>query len=172
MVRKSLYGLSGAYFSPSGSYRYLLWRRWHMDALTTRWINFIMLNPSTATEVDTDPTINRCITRAMRLGYGGLYVTNLFAWRSTDPSILATLADPVGPYNDAIILETARIAKAVVCAWGNHGGLNGRSQKVKGLLKDLDLTALRISKTGEPAHPLYLPYSLIPVPFGGVLHGA
>ena len=55
-----------------------------------------MLNPSTADETSNDPTVGRCQRRAVQMGYGGLYVGNIFAWRSTDPKGLLDTDDPVG----------------------------------------------------------------------------
>lgn len=46
---------------------------------------FIMLTPSTADADTDDPTIRRCIGFAKSSGFGGLYVGNLFAYRSTQP---------------------------------------------------------------------------------------
>jgi hypothetical protein len=58
---------------------------------------FIMLNPSTATEVQNDPTVERCERRARALGFGAFRVLNIFAWRATDPRDMRAAADPVGP---------------------------------------------------------------------------
>ena len=46
---------------------------------------FVMLNPSTATQTHSDPTIRRCEGFAKRWGYRTLEVVNLFAWRATVP---------------------------------------------------------------------------------------
>ncbi|MBV8312930.1 MAG: DUF1643 domain-containing protein [Planctomycetaceae bacterium] len=59
-------------------------------------------------EATNDPTIERCERRARRWGFGGLIVTNLFALCATDPAGLRRVADPIGPENDATILETAQ----------------------------------------------------------------
>jgi hypothetical protein len=40
---------------------------------------------------------------------------NLFAYRATDPRVLRTVADPVGPDNDRHLLEVCRRAALVVC---------------------------------------------------------
>lgn len=110
--RTSLANWQGAWFSDDLQYRFLLWRRWNPDALTTSWCNFIMLNPSTADELTNDPTVERCQKRAMQWGYGGLYVTNLFGLRATDPKELTQRAEPIGrPDNDTMILETAKLSK-------------------------------------------------------------
>ncbi len=128
--------------------------------------NFLMLNPSTADESDNDPTVERCERRARSWGFDGLIVTNIFAWRSTDPSVLPGLPDPVGPENDRVILQTARMSDQVICAWGKDGAIRGRSAAVRSLLRDVQLYALRVSeKTGECFHPLYLPYSAAPFPW-------
>lgn len=48
---------------------------------------FIGLNPSTADETQDDPTVRRCIRYAQSWGYGALYMTNIFAFRATDPRV-------------------------------------------------------------------------------------
>ncbi|MHB1702544.1 MAG: DUF1643 domain-containing protein, partial [Acidobacteriaceae bacterium] len=127
---------TGATFSPCGKYRYTLWRTW--DASKSSCL-FLMLNPSTADEVDNDPTVERCQRRALAMGYGGLVVCNIFAYRSTDPDALYSLDDPVGPGNDAAILEQASRAALVVCGWGKHGALHGRGEAVLAMLRSADI---------------------------------
>ena len=73
---------STAIYSDCRSYRYSLTRVWEAEG---RKVNFVMLNPSTATEVQNDPTVERCEQRARALGFGAFCVTNIFAWRDTDP---------------------------------------------------------------------------------------
>ena len=124
-----------------------------------------MLNPSTADEVQLDPTCARARDYAERWGYGALIVTNIFAFRNTNPNQLKTAKDPVGPGNDAAIVRAAKESALVVCAWGNHGAFLGRSSRVGALLKKskIELHSLRVNANGEPAHPLYLPGSLKPI---------
>lgn len=150
---------AGAVFSGCRRWRYLLWRRWDEAKPVA---NFLMLNPSTADEVKLDPTCSRARDYAERWGYGALIVTNVFAFRSTNPNKLRTVEDPVGPGNDAAIARAAKEASLVVCAWGNHGAFQERSSRVRELLKGVNLHALRVNANGEPAHPLYLPASLRP----------
>jgi len=163
-MRCSLGKMYGALFSDCERYRYLLWRRWGADSLTAKWCNFIMLNPSTADEMRNDPTVARCEKRARDWGFDGLYVTNIFAWRSTNPYDLRRVDDPIGPENNTCIIETAALSKLVVCAWGNHGKLGNRSDAIRLLLAAIPTHALKMSEnTGEPYHPLYLSYSLKPI---------
>lgn len=152
---------AGARFSPDRRWRTLLWRCWDERRPV---VNFIMLNPSTADEVRLDPSCSRARDYAARWGYGALLVTNVFAWRSTDPAVLASIEDPVGRGNDAAIVRAARRAQFVVCAWGNHGALFGRSAQVRARLREagIALHVLRLTGRGEPAHPLYLPGTLRP----------
>lgn len=122
-----------------------------------------MLNPSTADETVNDPTIERCERRAAMSGFGGIIVVNLFALRSTDPRELRRHSDPVGPDNDVALTEFGEAAGLIVCAWGNHGALHGRSRHVRELLAARSpLFALRVGKTGEPGHPLYIGYDVQP----------
>jgi len=123
-----------------------------------------MLNPSTADEFQLDPSCTRARNYAERWGYGAVVVTNVFAWRATDPYDMKAAKDPVGRGNDAAIVRAAREAGIVVCAWGNHGAHLGRSLAVVEMLKRkrIVLHALRVNGSGEPAHPLYLPGRLAP----------
>ena len=85
---------STAVYSDCEKYRYSLTRVWDDNGAR---VTFVMLNPSTATEVQNDPTVERCERRARALGYGGFCVTNIFAWRDTDPRKMRAAAEPVGP---------------------------------------------------------------------------
>lgn len=150
---------SGATFSDCRQYRYDLWRCWGDPASTA---TFIMLNPSTADETVNDATVERCERRARQWGFGRLLVVNLFAFRATDPQAMKAAADPIGPDNDDAIRLAVLRSSLTVCAWGNHGAHLGRSQAVRRLLAKVELYVLKIGKTGEPCHPLYLPYELNP----------
>ena len=148
-----------AALSPCRNYRYALWRKWDAakpDAM------IIGLNPSTADETDDDPTVTRCIAYARSWGYGGLCIGNLFAFRATEPADLLLVVDPIGPENNEWLIKLARHAGVVVAAWGNHGSHSGRSEQIIQLIPALHY--LKINKTGEPAHPLYLKADLRPKP--------
>ena len=124
---------------------------------------FIGLNPSKADRFQTDPTVSRCISYAKQWGYGALHMTNLFAWRDTDPAAMKRQAKPVGSKNDATLQRLAAEAGLVVAAWGRHGAHLGRDAVVKSMLPNLH--ALAVNQDGSPAHPLYLNGGLIPLPF-------
>ncbi|MFA9261744.1 MAG: DUF1643 domain-containing protein [Undibacterium sp.] len=145
-----------AAISDSGKYRYLLLRR-RSDDLPL--MNFIMLNPSTADGHKDDPTIRRCMSFARREGYGGIAVTNLFAYRAADPKELMKAADAIGPENNAYILRQLNFGGITSCAaWGVGGCLLYRNKTVARMIKDAgaNLSCLGVTKGGYPKHPLYL----------------
>lgn len=153
---------SVAVYSPCEAYRYLLTRVWNPDG---RKALFVMLNPSTATEFQNDPTVERCERRARALGFGAFRVTNIFAFRATDPRVMRAVADPIGPGNDAAIVDSATgWADSILCAWGTHGAHLGRGAAVEGLLRATgrELLTLGLSKDGHPKHPLYIGYDRQP----------
>ena len=145
-------------FSPCRTYRYALWREWIGGE---GYAMFVGLNPSTADETQDDPTIRRCIAFAKAWGYAGLCMTNLFAFRATQPEDMKAANDPVGPENDAHLKALAEGAGVIVAAWGVHGTYGGRHNAVRAMLPELHCLAL--TKDGHPGHPLYLPASLRPV---------
>lgn len=148
-----------AVISECGKYRYELRRIWDS---TKPWVLFICLNPSTADHENEDNTSRVCINYAKRWGYGGLVIANLFAYRSTDKSVIYKVSDPVGPENDGYLKRLSGEAGETVCAWTDDGAFMGRDSDV---LKILDspkcLTKL---KSGRPGHPLYKNKDLKPVP--------
>lgn len=149
-------GAATATFDPTRTYRYRLTRTWDPQAPR---VNFLMLNPSTADAFVLDPTVRRCVGFARSWGFGSLEVTNIFAFRATDPAVLVAQAEPVGAGNDRAICEAARTADQVVVAWGARGSHLGRGDVVALMLAGLDVRpkALRVTRDGHPAHPLYVP---------------
>lgn len=127
---------------------------------------FLLLNPSTATETEDDPTIRRCIDFARRWGFAELAIINVYAWRSTDPDVLPSIADPVGPGNDAAIAGVVARAGRIVCGWGKHAQPE-RVRRIEELLAPARdrVFALAVNKDGSPSHPLYLPGGLTPQPY-------
>ncbi|HEV2430690.1 MAG TPA: DUF1643 domain-containing protein [Burkholderiales bacterium] len=152
---------AGAVFSRCRRWRYLLWRCWDESKPVA---NFLMLNPSTADERKLDPSCTRARNYAERWGFGAVVITNIFGWRATDPEEMKSVKDPVGRSNDAAIVEAAREANLLVCAWGNHGAHLNRSEAVLELLRTarIRMHVLRVNGAGYPAHPLYLPATLKP----------
>ncbi len=153
---------SVASYSDCERYRYALTRTW--DPKGKR-VLFVMLNPSQATEVHNDPTVERCERRARALAFGAFQVTNIFAWRDTDPCQMRKAANPVGPENDAVILEGTDWADQIIAAWGIHGAYLDRGPQVAALLRGTGkpLYSLGLSKHGHPKHPLYIRYSQQPI---------
>lgn len=146
-----------------GPYRYLLGRRW--DASKGICL-FVGVNPSTANEKKDDKTSTKLIGYGKRWGFGAIEIVNLFAWRSKDPSVLPQLGDPVGPLCDQRIVEAAARASRIVVAWGNNGALRGRPAQVLELLSGRELLCFRITKQGQPEHPLYQKNNAVLVQLG------
>ena len=149
---------SDAVFSPFRKHRYSLWRTW--DRKLPK-VLFIGLNPSTADEIQDDPTIRRCIRYARDWGYGGYIMGNIFAYRSTDPAKLRIVKDPIGKKNNYWLKKLYNEAEITIAAWGNHGNYLNRGEDVANLFKKL--YCLKKTKLGQPSHPLYLPAKLKPI---------
>lgn len=167
-----LFEESGIIASTNNEYRYALWRLWDKDQLVhslspSTLIAFVMLNPSTADEVEPDPTINKCVGFCRRWGFKGLVVVNLFALRSTDPSLLNSAHDPVGPHNAHFVRKVldSRWVSKVVIAWGNEGALDARDESFMVVNAERDLYCLEppgkeaLTKLGAPRHPVRLGYN-------------
>lgn len=166
---------ASARYSDDEQYRYRLMKTWYTASdpggwHRPRWLNYIMLNPSTATEEVLDPTLRRCEGFARQFGYDGMIICNLFALRATDPKVMLAHPEPVGAYNDVELMDMAIMAglfeEDVIVAWGTHGGHLDRGQQVLELLYRNGITPLYFGKTkgGHPKHPLYLKGDTVPAP--------
>lgn len=157
--------VSEAVYSPCERYRYSLTRAWDADKGR---LLFLMLNPSKATELANDPTIERCERRARQLGYGAFRVANLFGLRETDPFRLKRARDPEGRDNAAQLVLAADWADDILCAWGVHGAHMSQGSKTEKLLRKSGkpLLALGLTRQGHPRHPLYVSYGVLPVAWG------
>lgn len=152
-------------FSPCRKYRCRLRQIWEP---TLPSLCFLMLNPSTADETRNDPTVERCERRARATAEcGGVEIINIFSYRATMPEDMKAQADPTGPDNDAHILEAARNAHMVICAWGRHGQHLDRGRNVLEMLhrECIKTYCLKINSDGYPAHPLYIGYNVKPTPY-------
>ena len=122
-------------------------------------VNFILLNPSTADRVQSDPTVHSCEWLASQWGFANLIVTNLFSMVATDPTQLREAADPVGPLTNQFLMAAAREADSRVAAWGGTGKhachLKDRSLWLRmALHRDgLELKCLRLNPDSTPLHP-------------------
>ena len=151
----------GAIFSICRKYRFSLYRVWNQNRPP---LNAIGLNPSTATETTDDPTVRRLMGFARDWGYGGLVLSNIFSYRSTKPSVLKTVEDPV---HNELNFRPYRFfvgTGPVLLAWGAGGGYLSRGKAVINMMHDdsyarqfYDPFCLGITKFGHPKHALYLP---------------
>lgn len=172
-----------AAFSSCGRFRYVLGREWD-EALPT--LIVCALNPSTADERASDPTLAKMTGYAKRDSYGSLMLVNAFGLRATDPrelvralppprdrDVAPTLDGIIGPENDAAIGRVLEhvATTTVVVAWGK-----GPSAKLRARLDAMPaiLCAARGSERlhcwgtnadGSPRHPLYLPAEMPLIPW-------
>jgi len=158
---------SSAVLSDCEKYRYQLTRSWS-DKPNKSFLNIIGLNPSTADASNDDPTITRCINFAKDWGYDGLIMTNLFAIRSKDPEYITECisngVDPYGLKNNEWVYESINKSDLVLAAWGNGGSINNRGPEMLEFIKGFSsVYHLKLTKAGNPSHPLYLKKTLKPI---------
>lgn len=142
---------SDALFSDCRRYRYSLFRMWGDIAYPC--CMFIGLNPSTADEVNDDPTVRRCIRFAQNWGCNSMYMMNAYAFRATDPTVMKRHGYPVGPETDEHLTRIASLCSTHVACWGVHIEPH-RQFELKRLLPQLKCFGLTAG--GCPKHPLYL----------------
>lgn len=150
-----------AVFSSDRKYRYALTRSWDPKLGTAV---FIGLNPSTADESTLDPTLRRCVRFAMDWGYGKFIMTNIFAFRATNPQDMRTQQNPIGVMNDFYIMKNVRRADLVIACWGAHGRHLNRGALVRSMIEEEGIAICHLGLTmgGHPVHPLYLPRDRTP----------
>lgn len=155
-MRDKSWFTASAEISPCGKFRYVLRRTWGIEPPLV----FCMLNPSTANALEDDQTISKICRYGKRMGYGGIVVVNLFAYRTKSPEVLAKNGWQIGPDNDKHIINEC-LGQAVCVAWGANvrkaGPGRDRATEVMQLLHNIsDVYALEQTADFIPKHPLYL----------------
>lgn len=132
-------------------------------------------NPSIAGKGKNDPTASRGIGFAVAHGATDLIFVNAITLISTKMNEVPAgtpAADLNCPWSDWALQEAARLATEndgwLVAAWGAPKGkaaiarhIAARYEQIKAL--GLPWSVLRLTASGYPEHPLYLPSTLTPV---------
>ena len=85
------------------------------------------------------------------LGYGGFYMTNLFAIISSKPAVLLTCENPLGD-NDNKLQEVAAICQDVIVCWGMF---KEARERIKDVLPHFpNALCFGLNANGTPFHPL------------------
>jgi hypothetical protein len=119
------------------------------------------LNPSTADETLDDPTIRRCI---------GFAPVRLARDEAGGAGALGAVGEDWGSAilnrNDLAIRAAAADASRIIAAWGaNRGPVPFRASRVLDLLSRHRVEALKLTKDGDPGHPLYVHGDTEPMPY-------
>lgn len=147
-----LFNDTGAEFSRDGKYRYSLWRIWDRSLPLVMCIG---LNPSTANAEKNDPTIINLIKMLTILGFGGFYMTNLFALISSKPEALLTCDDPIGD-NDKKLQEIKLMCEEIIVCWGSFKQAEERIKQVLPMFPNAKCFGW--NKNNTPFHPLAMMY--------------
>ncbi len=128
-----------AIYSEDKKYRYLLERIWS-TAENPPMLMCVMSHPSTATLISNndDYTVEICerFARVPQKSFGGIYITNVFAFVRANPNYHEQVDDPIGTENDRIIREYARKAgTTIICAWGNNC-CDNRTNHIETILRE------------------------------------
>lgn len=136
-----------AVMSDCGLYRYSLMRRlspelWHDHLL-----------PGT---VD-DATARKGWRYTTGWGYGCMEFINTNPWRSTDPKLARHPPEQALTINDEWLRMSVTESVITICAWGDKANME-LARRAHGVMRTLGpLYAMRVTKLGNPQHPLYLP---------------
>lgn len=144
----------GAEFSDCRKYRYSLWRIWSPAKPKAMCIG---LNPSTANANTNDNTINILIKVLSKLGYGGFYMMNCFAYITSDPKQLKH--DPMtDQWNNNMLTTIASKCDTIIFAYGTFKIIveTGRHSELKEMFPNA--MCFGVNKNGTPFHPRALSY--------------
>ena len=160
-------------------YRYRLMRIWDTKS---RPLMVIGCNPSNASIINVDPTMNKVSCAAHAAGYGGIIMSNLFAFRTPSPSEMMkternkapkgkheNFVYVIGKENALDLQEAATLVDDVVFAFGeivkNTEWGKARQNAVETYAREVmlafhqerkNLFAFALNQSGYPQHPLYL----------------
>lgn len=143
-------------------------RKWPCGPPTrSGFVSWGLNNPSTADGLLDDPTVRRCWAFTRAWGYGAMMFVNTNPFRATNPAMCQTPDSYVMMMNDGWLRHAMEISAITVCGWGDKANpeLAQHAFEVMHVLGPLH--ALRITKAGNPQHPLYLASTCTPILWRG-----
>lgn len=138
---------STAIKSKCGQYRYILKRVWDHELEVGA---FLCANPSKADHLLWDETVFKCSNLAVRWGWGGFYILNLYPHYSTDPKKMKKTPD-TNARNSHHISKVAMEVNIFVLACGN-----GHKERVNKIIEGIPrekLFCLRNNSGDGYLHP-------------------
>lgn len=139
-------------------------------------VAFVLHNPSKAGADVDDPTSRRGIGFANAWRASDLIFVNIATGIATDARALDKVAKPFLMWREAVEAAAEFVAARdgkLVAAWGTPKGNADMRERMKyhfALVQLIKLAAplhyLRMTPSGYPEHPLYLPRHLVPIPWG------
>lgn len=128
-------------------------------------VGWVLNNPSVADHETDDPTIRRLWTYTQAWGFESMAVVNTNPYRSTNPNHGHVPSEHVLQRNDHWLEQLMQFSRVVVCGWGDKANPDLAKRAALLLHKLGPLHALRVTKAGNPQHPLYLHSSFKPNPW-------
>lgn len=119
-------------------------------------------NPSIADSDIDDPTVLRGWDFTKRWGYGAMMFVNTNPWRATNPAMARTPDEGVMYSNDQWLRHAMQVSGLFICGWGDKADPELARRAFGVLHTEGPVHALRITKSGNPQHPLYLPAITVP----------
>lgn len=148
--------MSFAVESDDGAYR------WWLEDGGENKVGFVMLNPSKASATVDDPTKDKCLAFAKLWMYNGIAIANAYPRRSTNPKFLFEQGQEAAERWEHNLHYLRAIAELplVVVAWGQNCDA-GHAARVLSVLRKpgRPLWCLGVTQSGQPRHPLYIPYA-------------
>lgn len=141
---------TGADFSQDGKYRYRLWRIWDESKPLVMCIG---LNPSKANSSKNDQTISYLIKMLCKLGYGGFYMMNCWAYITPKPELLVT-NDLTDEWNNNMITVTASKCEDVIFCWGGFKIIREKGRDKELIEMFPNAKCFGKNRNGTPFHPL------------------
>ena len=146
--------ISPSTFYKDRQYRYTLERIWDKNK---PYVLFIMINPSTANEINNDNTINKINNNINKNIYGGFYIGNIYpivssSQRALNKNFKNTFSNsPEYTENIINIKKMILLVDKVIYAWGYKG------KEPEWLREIVNKTyCINTLKNNQPAHPLKL----------------
>jgi hypothetical protein len=144
-------------------------------------IIFALHNPSTAGVELNDPTVRRGISFSMALDGSHLAFVNASDYRATKAADIPTDIALISQAGWLAIDAALKLAKdyngVFIAAWGTPKGRATVRRRIDQSMAQImfyaeqagvPVHALRVTASGYPEHPLYLPSDLRPVPYTSV----